>query len=103
MLAEAGWKTKKLALYTRYEWVQKSLEELNLDEATYGQDAVFAVNALTIGLNYDLLNAGQTRLAIGVQGMVYQAPSTLNTLYGKNPLTAEVYIRIYPGMMNMKM
>ena len=103
VLAEASWKIKKLALYTRYEWVQKSLEELNLDEAVYGHDAVFPVNALTIGANYDLLHIGETRLAFGGQLSVYHAPASLNSLYGKNPLAAEIYIRIYPGMMNMKM
>lgn len=30
-----------------YEWVQKSFEELALDEFIYGHDAVFPVNAFT--------------------------------------------------------
>ncbi|HTE10285.1 MAG TPA: hypothetical protein VK645_04930, partial [Chitinophagaceae bacterium] len=102
-LAEASWRRKKLALYTRYEWVQKTLEELVLDEAVYGHDAVFPVNAFSFGFNYDLLQAGQARLAIGSQLSVYHAPASLNSLYGKNPLAAEVFIRIYPGMMGMKM
>ena len=102
-LVEASWRRKKLALYTRYEWVQKTLEDLALDEAVYGRDAVFPVNAFTFGFNYDLLHAGQARLAIGSQLSIYHAPASLNSLYGKNPLAAEVFIRIYPGMMGMKM
>ena len=103
VLAEASWKKKKLALHTRYEWVQKSVEELDLDETIYGAGAVFPVNAFTIGFNYDLLNLGQTRVAVGSQISLYHAPAGLNSLYGKNPLAAEVFIRIYPGLMNMKM
>ncbi|MEP6724164.1 MAG: hypothetical protein ABJC98_00025 [Bacteroidota bacterium] len=102
-LAEASWRIKKLALHARYEWVQKSVEELNLDEIVYGHDAVFPINAFTLGLNYDLLQTHQTRLAIGSQLSLYHAPASLNSLYGKNPLAAEVYIRIYPGLMGMKM
>jgi len=103
VLAEVSWKKKKLALHTRYEWVQKSVEELNLDETVYGAGAVFPVNAFTIGFNYDLLNLGQTRFAVGSQISLYHAPASLNSLYGKNPLAAEVFIRIYPSLMNMKM
>ncbi len=102
-MAEASWRIKKLALHARYEWVQKSVEELNLDEIVYGHDAVFPINAFTLGLNYDLLQTHQTRLAIGSQLSLYHAPASLNSLYGKNPLAAEVYIRIYPGLMGMKM
>ena len=102
-LAEISWKIKKLAIYTRYEWVQKSVEELNLDETVYGHDLLFAVNALTIGFNYDVLQVGQARLAVGSQLGIYHAPAVLNSLYGKNPLAAEFFIRLYPGMMKMKM
>ena len=103
VLAEASWKKKKLALHTRYEWVQKSVEELNLDETVYGPGTIFPVNAFTIGFNYDLLRLKQTHFAVGSQVSIYHAPASLNTLYGQNPLAAEVFIRIYPGMMNMKM
>ncbi|MEP6750861.1 MAG: hypothetical protein ABJB86_24215 [Bacteroidota bacterium] len=103
VLAEGSWRRKKLVLYTRYEWVQKTVEELNLNERIYGAGAVFPVNAFTLGLNYDLLKIGQARLAAGGQLSFYHAPASLNSLYGKNPMAAEFFIRIYPGMMRMKM
>jgi len=102
-LAEVSWKMKRLAIYSRYEWVQKSVEELNLDERVYGHNALFAVNAVTLGFNYDILQAGKTRLAVGSQLTMYQATATLNSLYGKNPLAAEFFVRLYPGLMKMKM
>jgi hypothetical protein len=98
-LAEGEWRKNKLAIHCRYEWVQKSVEELDLNETTYGQDAVFPVNAFTAGFNYDLLNIGQARLAGGGQFTFYHADVRLNSLYGKNPMAMEVYLRLYPGRM----
>ena len=103
LLAEASRKKKKLALYARYEWVQKTVEELNLNETLYGDATIFSIHAGTLGCSYDLLHAAQTLVAIGAQFTVYHAPPKLNSLYGKNPLAAEVYIRVYPGRMAMKM
>ena len=53
-LFESSWHRNKLALHGRYEYVQKSAEELTLEE-TFGE-AVFPVNAITLGFNYNLLN-----------------------------------------------
>lgn len=101
-LVEGEWRRNRLALFTRYEWVQKSLEELALDEAVYGHDAVFPVHAATLGLNYDLLHIGQKRLAGGGQFTFYHADNRLDPLYGKHPKALEIYLRLYPSMMRMK-
>ena len=103
LLAEGEWRKNKLALHARYEWVQKSIEELSLDEAVYGHDAVFPVNAFTVGFNYDLLRLGQTRVAGGSQVTFYHADEKLNSLYGKNPMAFEVYVRLYPSVMRMRL
>jgi hypothetical protein len=102
-LIEGEWRKNKLALHSRFEWVQKSVEEFSLDEAVYGHGAVFPVNAFTAGFNYDLLKLGQARLAGGGQISFYHADERLNSLYGKNPMAFEVYLRLYPSMMRMKM
>ncbi|MEP7277112.1 MAG: hypothetical protein ABI813_00595 [Bacteroidota bacterium] len=103
VLAEASWGIKKWALHTRYEWVQKSVEELNLNAAIYDPSVVFPVNAFTLGFHYNLLQTHQTRLALGSQISLYHAPAALDGLYGKNPLAAEIYLRVYPGIMKTKM
>jgi len=100
-LLEGSWRKNKLAIYERYEYVQKSVEELNLDEMIYGNDAVFSVNAFTAGFNYDLLSMGKVRLAGGSQFTFYSADNKLNNLYGKTPMAFEIYLRIYPGLMKM--
>lgn len=99
-LLEASYHLKKIAFYGKYEYVQKSTEELNLDETSYGNN-LFNVNAYTIGLNYDILHVNKTIIAIGSHFTLYNEDKKLNSLYGKNPTAVEVYLRIYPGMMKM--
>jgi hypothetical protein len=98
-LIEGSWRKNKLALHGRYEWVQKSGEELVLDEDTYANDAIFPINAVTIGFNYDLFAIGQTRLAGGGQFTFFHADKKLDSLYGRNPMALEIYLRLYPGLM----
>lgn len=98
-LLEGSWRHNRLALYGRYDWVQKSVEELVLNENIYGHDAIFPVNAITVGFNYDLLRLGKIRLAGGGQFTLYHADSRLDELYGKNPIAYEVFLRLYPGRM----
>ncbi len=101
-LAEASQVVYRTSLYTRYEWVQKSSEELNLDQATYGNTA-FAIQAFTLGANYRVLSIGNVNLALGGQMSIYHAPAALDQLYGHYPLAAEVYLRFYPGRIMMAM
>lgn len=102
-LLEGSWRKRKLAVHGRYEFVQKSVEELALSEVVYGKDAVFPVNAFTLGFNYDLFNIGKARVAGGSQISLYAADTKLDNLYGKNPMAFGVYLRLYPGLMKMKM
>lgn len=95
VLVEGEWRKNKLALHTRYEWVQKSTEELALDENIYGHDALFPVNAFTAGFNYDLAKIDKAKIAAGGQFTFYHADEKLNGLYGKNPMAFEVYLRLY--------
>jgi len=100
-LAEASYRMRKLELYTRYEWVQKSVEELNLNENLFGKHTLFPVNALTLGVNYDIMSIGKMRMAAGGQVSLYHTDSKLDDLYGKNPSSGQVFLRIYPGLMKM--
>ncbi len=98
LLLEGSWQKNKLALHTRYEFVQKSAEELVLDEA-FGHDVVFPVNSFTLGFNYDVLSFSKTKLAAGAQFTTYKADAKLDDIYGRNPMAFEVYIRLYPDLM----
>ncbi|HTS44856.1 MAG TPA: hypothetical protein VMH01_10700 [Puia sp.] len=96
---EASLRLTKFVSYFRYEWVQKSVEELNLDPSTYGNETLFPINATTIGAGYDLFRFGGMRIMMGGQFSWYHSPPALVSLYGKNPLAGEIYLRLYPGLM----
>ncbi len=101
-LLEASYRFKKIAFYGKYEYVQKSTEELNLDEGFYGNN-LFNVHAYTLGINYDLLKLNKTNIAIGSHFTFYSEAQKLQNLYGRNPTALELYLRIYPSLMRMKM
>lgn len=100
-LAEASLYINRLAVYGRYEWVQKSGEELGLPEPQFDHHDLFPVNAMTLGAAYDVLKIKPVRLAAGGQFSFYAADSRLDGLYGKNPMSFEVYLRLYPELMGM--
>ena len=97
LLLEGSRQKKRTTVYGRYEWVQKSSEELNLEESVWGHDAIFPVHAITGGVSYDLLNIGSTKIAIGTQLSVYKPDKKLNDLYGSAPMAGQIYLRIYPA------
>jgi hypothetical protein len=98
-LLEAALRKERLVIYSRYERVQKSSEELHLDEDEFGHDAIFPVNALTLGVGYDVLRLGPMRTSLGTQVSAFRADERLDGLYGKHPISGEVYLRIYPSLM----
>ena len=99
-LLEASYRANRTALYTRYEFTEKSAEELVLSNGFDDHD-VFNVHALTIGANYDLLKIGKLNLAGGGQWSIYKSPKSLDDIYGKNPMSFQIYLRLYPQLMKM--
>ncbi len=99
-LVEGTLKLNKLALYIRYEWVQKSVEELTLDPAIYGaKGTMIPINVVTIGAGYDLFFIGPIIVAGGAQLSAYQAAERLKNLYGDHPVSGEIYLHLYPHIM----
>lgn len=96
---ESNLQLDRFAVYGRYELVQKSAEELILEG--FEDHETFNINALTIGTNYTILRKFNTNLAVGVQGAIYMADPLLNPVYGNNPLSGQVYLRITPALMQM--
>lgn len=99
VLAESAWNWGKNAIYGKYEFVQKTAEELNLDENSYDHDSKFPVNALTLGVNRQLFNMGKTNVSFGTQATLYVVDNELKDLYGKTPWAFQAFIRINPGLM----
>ena len=98
-LAEATLKLKRLAPYMRYEWVQKSMEELDLNPLLY-RNVLYPVSTLTVGAGFDLAQISKVTLAVGAQLSFNHTTTSLSNLYGSNPIGGEVYLHIYPRLMN---
>ncbi len=98
-LAEGTQQLEKQAIYGRYEFVQKSAEELNLESA-YGE-RTFDIHKLTLGTNRQLLTLGKWELLGGLQSSINVAPPSLQGLYGKTPMSGQIYIEIRPKLMRM--
>lgn len=98
-LLEASMAYPKWTLYGRYEWIQKSAEELYLDD--FEDETIFWINALTLGSSYNLLYSSYLNMALGGQLSFFYADQRLDSLYGQYPVSAEVYLRIFPPRMMM--
>jgi hypothetical protein len=100
-LLESNLQFKKLAIYGRYETVQKTAEDLALGEV-FDIYKKIRVHAVTLGANYILTTILNTNMVIGIQAALFKTGTSLNSIYGRNPLSGQIYLRINPGMMKAK-
>ncbi|WP_276496236.1 hypothetical protein [Pontibacter litorisediminis] len=98
-LLESNLQSDKFAVYGRYEFVQKSSEELGFEEYAFEHDELFNVNALTIGANRQILEIGTVNFNLGAQVSVFRTENTLHSYYGELPVSAQVYLRVFPAAM----
>ncbi|MFA1772076.1 hypothetical protein ACD591_12315 [Rufibacter glacialis] len=97
-IAEANLQMDKTAVYGRYEYVQKTPGELDLADQFDHHD-VFDVHALTLGTSQRVAHFANTYLTLGVQASVFAPDKLLKPLYGKTPVSGEIYLRLNPGLM----
>ena len=95
-LLEGNYQYHRNALYSRYEFVQKSGEELDLDESFPHRN--FAIHNHGGGYNRRIASFRQIDLLTGTQISVYAADRTLQSLYGKNPLSFQIYLQLRPSI-----
>jgi hypothetical protein len=96
---ESNLQLDKLAIYGRYENIEKSADELLLDQ--FEAHDLFKIHALTMGINYTLLRRWHTNFALGAQGSIYMTKSELDVVYGDNPMSLEIYLRVSPALMKI--
>lgn len=108
-LAESSLQMDRVAFYGRYENVTKSAEELNLYQPTASgeigritQEQLFTINNLTLGMNYRLAQRLNSDLVLGAQVTSGMPDRTLQTFYGKMPLSGQIYLRLSPSLMTMQ-
>ncbi len=93
VLAEGSLQKGRWATYGRFEWVQKSSEELGLAQF---EDEIFDVNSVTLGANYQLNLFRSFNTTVGGQLTLNAFGSSLEPVYGTNPLSGQVYLRVMP-------
>ena len=96
-LLESNLQFNKLGVYGRYEFVQKDPDELYLEG--FEHDTKFNINAVTLGTNYRVFQFSNTNISLGIQGSLYFTPKDLQPIYGKNPISAQIYIKLNPADM----
>ena len=94
VLLENNHRIKKNTLYSRYEFIQKSAEELNLESLF--NDSEFNIHVITAGYNHMIFAAQYFDFLGGLQGSINFPPRPLQNLYGKTPLAVEVYLQFKP-------
>lgn len=97
-LLEGNYQFRKNALYTRYEYVQKSKEELDLDNSYPHRN--FNIHGFGIGYNRQIMQIKKADITAGTQFTLYGVDKDLRTLYGRMPVGFQLYIQIRPSFHN---
>jgi hypothetical protein len=91
-------------LYTRLEQVDKDDLLRPADRALLGitqHHPVFRIGAYTLGGARDIWNNDKVSTAIGADVTFYSTPAILDRIYGDNPVSWKVFLRIRPAKMDM--
>ena len=80
--------------YTRLELVDK--DELFPNVPTH---PTYRIGAYTFGGVRDLVHNHTWQLGLGADVTLYSKPSVLNPLYGSDPVSFHVFLRLRPGLM----
>ncbi len=94
LLAEGNFQFQKNALFGRYEFIQKSTEELELEDELGHQ--AFNVHTFSAGYNRHLFSKGALELTAGSKITFNLPANNLKPLYGEMPLGFQVYLQIRP-------
>ena len=92
-------------LYTRLELVDKNELLRPADRAVLGitQDhPSFRIGGYTFGGARDIWDTNKVSVAIGSDVTFYSKPSILDRLYGNNPVSWKLFMRIRPGKMDLQ-
>ena len=91
-------------LYTRLELVDKAdlLSSGDLKRLGITNDhALFRIGAYTTGFARDIWNTEKFSVALGGDLTFYSKPAVLDSIYGNNPVSYKLFIRVRPSRMSM--
>ena len=88
----ANFKLRNYA-FSRLELVDK--DELFPDDPSLPS---YRIGAYTLGGARDLIQSRLWQLALGADFTFYSKPSTLDSAYGKNPVSFQIFVRVRPSL-----
>nr|MDQ3024428.1 hypothetical protein [bacterium] len=91
---DGGWSP-----FFRYEWVDKSAEELVLPDPPFEHEDTFTLQQGTVGLSVDLGEKGDWQWGLGGAYVFNLSPNELDPVYGSNPDGWTVFLRAHPRRM----
>ncbi len=95
-LAEGNLQFSKSALYSRYEFVQKSAHELDLEDG-FG-DTRFNIHAISAGYNRVIIPGKSLDLSAGTKFTLNVSDKKLQDIYGRTPLGFQLYLQLRPAI-----
>lgn len=95
-LIESSYLFDENALYTRLEFVQKSLNELGISSSLSQKENI---GTYTFGYNRKLFSYCGIDFNTGIQGTLYSISEYLNNFYGNNIFSFQLYIEIHPSIL----
>jgi len=96
VLLETNYQRKRDTFYGRWEWVEKSGQELVL--AAVDQEQIFSVSAASIGYVRDLTHGNNIDIGLGGQFTLDFWPGELDRYYGGGPgYGFQIFLRVRPS------
>lgn len=101
ILAETNLAAEKTMTYFRFEWVQKSSEDLGLSGEGNGHhsDELLNIDGITAGFSYKIYSFSSTDIWAGTQATMNIIPQELTKHYGTKPLSGQLYLRFCPSKL----
>jgi hypothetical protein len=96
VLLEENYQSGKNAFFSRYEFIQKSTEELDLENEL--GDVTLNVHSFSAGYNRTILQKGMIELAAGAKATIDFPANELQPLYGNTPVGFQVYLQLRPSL-----
>lgn len=94
-LIEPSYMTETYTVFARAEYVQKTGEELGL----LPEERKIPVKQLTLGASRELVKGRPYQLALGASATYSWKPDDLSVLYGKNPVSYWIFLRLRPAAL----
>lgn len=80
-------------IFTRLELVDK--DELF---PSGSPASIFRIGAYTLGGSRDLVQNPLWQMALGADVTIYSKPTALDSTYGRNPISFQIFVRVRPGL-----